>query len=104
MLEVWGVEKVAVWIQQHNVFLHYDERLGVDLWTPHAPVAPLAVRRSVYVHREQLLAMMRAGDTRVCSSPKLHKHSWKKAGPGRSVCEMCLQLDSSGYVEGNKTA
>ena len=87
------VNEVVKFLQAHHLFLHYDDRLDVDLWTPNTPVAPLAVRQSVYAHREQLRAMMLTGDTRVCSSPKLHKRSWEKAGPGRKVCLLCLKID-----------
>lgn len=94
------VEEALQFVQSHNLFLHYDERLGVDLWTPNAAPVPLAVRRSVFVHRAQILDRMRAYDALTCPAPQLHKRTWK-AGSGRNVCLECLLL--GGYVEG-KTA
>jgi|SRR6266702_456381 len=85
-----NINKVTRYIQANRLALHYDDRTIVDLWSPHTPVAPFAVRRAIYAHREQLHAMMHAGDTRVCSSPQLHKHSWCKG-----VCMICRKLDRS---------
>src|SRR2546421_580444 len=84
------VSEATKYIQEHQVFLHYDDRLGVDLWFPHTPVAPFAVRQAVYAHREQLRAMMLAARIDVCPSPKLHQRSWRD-----KVCMFCLQIDRS---------
>jgi len=82
------INEVTRYIQKHNLFLHFDDRLGVDLWSPHTPVAPLAVRQSIYSHREQLRTMMLAACIDVCPSPKLHRRSWRD-----KVCLLCLQID-----------
>jgi len=75
-------------IQEKGVFLHYDAERGVDLWTPHTRV-PITLRRAVVKHRDQLAAMMRAGDVRVCPAPKLHKKYSRCA----VTCSVCQRLD-----------
>ncbi len=100
--QVWSVDRVLSYLQENHIFLHYSEN-GVELWTCGRKM-PQALRRSIYKHRQLLASLLRSGSSLVCPSPKLHRRYWRKAGPGcEKVCEMCLQLDSSGYVEG-KTA
>jgi hypothetical protein len=91
------VDEALMYIQANHIFLHYDARVGVDLWSPHRKVS-IKVRRSVYKHREQLLEMLQSGDSRVCPSPERHRKYWKQQS-----CLLCRMIDSS-LVEGSKTA
>ena len=86
------VQEVTESIRAHGVALCYDERTGVELWTPHRKM-PIALRRAVRQHSDSLRALMLAGDSSVCPSPRLHRRSWRKAGPDRKVCLLCLQID-----------
>jgi hypothetical protein len=86
------VEEVIEAIREYHLFLVWDEWLLIDLWT-NGRKMPLSLRRGVYTHREQLAALMRAADSRVCPSPKLHKRSWRRSGPGRLVCQVCHRID-----------
>ena len=63
-----NLKEVTSYIQANRLALHYDDRTIVALWSPHTQV-PLAVRRTVYRHRQQLLEMMHAGCIETCTSP-----------------------------------
>ena len=97
---VWNLEQVTEYLQKHHLALHYDDRRGIDLWSPQTKV-PIGLRRAVVRFQVELLALMEVCDARVCPSPKLHKRFLRRrgsAGPGRhrcKVCLVCLQLDSS---------
>lgn len=85
--KVWPVEQAAQYIQEHRYSLHYDERLGCDLYT-WGQKAPIALRRSVYKYRAQFLAMMEQGDSRTCVNPSLHRKYTKQC----ATCDICRSI------------
>jgi hypothetical protein len=81
-----SVEQAAQYIQDHRFSLHYDDRVGCDLFT-WGVKAPITLRRAIVKHRQELLRMMSEGDKRVCPSPVLHKYARMGA-----TCEVCRTI------------
>ncbi len=69
-------------------FLCYDERTGVDLWTPAVKV-PISLRRAIFKHRSQLESMMQSGAAALCPTV-LHRH-YRRG----ETCLKCLELEPS---------
>jgi len=90
---VMSTEQSIEYIERHNLFLHYDDRVQVELWTVGKQM-PLSLRRSVYSYRVMLHKLMVAGSARLCPSPRLHRRSWRRNGLGL-YCGLCRQLDKS---------
>src|SRR6266566_7456879 len=94
---VMSTEQSIEYIRRHNLFLHYDDRVQVEIWTVGKQM-PLSLRRSVFKNRAVLHEHMREGDARLCPAPRLHWHSWRRIGHN-FVCTLCRQLDKSMTVE-----
>lgn len=99
--KIWSIDEAAAYIQSHNLFLHFDERLGVDLWTPHQKT-PMKIRRAVYKHRQEIAARMRAGDSLMCPARNYHRPFFRHVGAGRFVCDKCIELDAAIHGTGGQ--
>lgn len=78
-------------IGRHRAVLHYDLERELDLWSPGRKL-PITLRRSVTKYKQELLALLNQGDSRLCPSPNLHKPSWRHVGNGRFECEVCKRF------------
>ena len=85
-----SIEDALQYLRAHHIFLCYTDT-GVDLWTCGRPM-PQPLRRSIYKHREQLVAMMREGDIRTCASPTWHRRYWRYEGGQSYTCEVCTAI------------
>jgi hypothetical protein len=88
-----NINQATEYIERHNLFLHYDDRVQVELWTVGRQM-PLSLRRSVYKNRATLHRRLREGDARLCPAKRLHWHSWRRVGQ-KIRCGLCRQLDNS---------
>lgn len=88
------MEEALAYIQVTNLFLHFDDMNGCDLWTVGRKV-PTRVRRSLYEHKEEILILMHEGDSRTCPARELHRPYWYYRH-GQFVCEVCQRFTRSG--------
>ncbi|SRR6266487_655734 len=85
------LEDALRYLKRNNVFLIWTDN-GIDLWTCGRKM-PQPLRRSIYKHREQIAAMMRAAHPKVCPARDLHALHWVYfPGQGRHMCLMCAAI------------
>lgn len=84
-----SIENALSTIQQKGVFLHFDADRKVDLWSPGKKM-PITLRRAIVKHRDELVALMRSGDWRVCPSPRLHRKYLRCA----VKCGVCARISA----------
>ncbi len=79
------------YLKRNNVFLIWTDN-GIDLWTCGRKM-PQPLRRSIFKHRKQIAAMMRAAHPKVCPARDLHALEWVLfRETGREVCLMCAAI------------
>lgn len=87
------LEHALATIQARGLFLCYDERYGVDLWTP-ATKVPITLRRAVFRYADVLAELMHEGNVRVCPNPRLHRRYYRhKKGQNHAICAVCARLE-----------
>lgn len=86
---VMELDVALAYIQAHGVFLHFSDKTadGIDLRSPQRSL-PITLRRAAHAHRDVLVAMMAAGDVRVCPNRKLHEMYTR----GKKTCGVCKRI------------
>jgi hypothetical protein len=80
-------------IQQAPAFLHFDAARSLDLWSSRQ--VPISIRRSLRKHQVEVMALMLAGDLRVCPASDLHQRYIKVRDYRAGRCTVCARLISS---------
>jgi hypothetical protein len=89
-----SLDEALAYIQEHRLFLHFDEMRDIDLWSPHHKV-PISVRRSLRKHQVEVMSLLLAGDHRVCPAPDLHRRRSRARDRRAGRCTVCVQIISS---------
>jgi hypothetical protein len=84
---VLPIETALQCIQEIPAFIVPDGQMGLDVWSPWQPL-PAGVLRSVYAHRELVLAKLLEGEASVCASPTLHRQEWVLVDD-KLICRLC---------------
>ena len=96
----YSLEQALAYLQEHYLALYYaDERDGgispVDIWSSRHVKVPIGIRRTVFLHRYEILDMMRSGAAAVCPNRAYHRQYWTYNRREKRVnCRLCVRLEA----------